>query len=209
MTTLTAEIPPTSTLAIIGAGPIGLEAAAWAASLNWDFVLFEKAVPGHHIRQWEQVRLFSPFRMNHSSWGIGLVSRAYPERPLPPEEAYLTGHEFIQQYLEPLAGLPELRDHLFTGVEVVEIGKDQISKKDSIGKLERLKQPFRMLLQVNGREIIHRSQAVIDASGVYSCPQCLGSGNIPCPRRAGGTQRSTFTTSVWSRGSTRRDSPAV
>ena len=178
---MTAEIPPTSTLAIIGAGPIGLEAAAWAASLNWDFVLFEKAVPGHHIRQWEQVRLFSPFRMNHSSWGIGLVSRAYPERPLPPEEAYLTGHEFIQQYLDPLAGLPELRDHLFTGVEVVEIGKDQISKKDSIGKLERLKQPFRMLLQVNGREIIHRSQAVIDASGVYSCPQCLGSGNIPAP----------------------------
>ena len=119
--------------------------------------------------------------MNHSSWGIGLVSRAYPERPLPPEEAYLTGHQFVEQYLEPLAGLPELRDRLFTGVEVVEIGKDQIAKKDSIGKLERLKQPFRMLLQVNGREIIHRSQAVIDASGVYSCPQCLGSGNIPAP----------------------------
>ena len=174
-------IPARSTLAIIGAGPIGLETAARAASLNWNFVLFEKAVPGHHIRQWGHIRLFSPFRMNHSSWGLGLLSRAYPDRSLPPESAYLTGHEFVQQYLEPLARLPEVRDHLFTGVEVVEIGKDQIAKKDSIGKLDRLNQPFRMLLRVNGREIIHRSQAVVDASGVYSCPQFLGNGNIPAP----------------------------
>lgn len=174
-------IPARSTLAIIGAGPIGLETAARAASLNWNFILFEKAVPGHHIRQWGHVQLFSPFHMNHSSWGLGLLSRAYPDRPIPPESAYLTGHQFVEQYLEPLAGLPELRDRIFRDVEVIEIGKDQIAKKDAIGQLDRLNEPFRMLLRVNGREIIHRSQAVIDASGVYSCPQFTGSGNIPAP----------------------------
>lgn len=181
MTNSKRDIPRTSSLAIVGAGPVGLEAAAWAAAQSWNVVLFEKATPGHHIGQWGHVQLFSPFRLNHSSWGPGLISRAFPDLELPSESAYLTGREYLEQYLEPLAKLPELRDRIYTGVEVVEMGKDRIAKRDSIGRPERLDYPFRMLLRSGGQEIIHRSHSVIDASGVYSCPQFLGSGNIPAP----------------------------
>lgn len=183
-------IPTSSALAIIGAGPIGLEAAVWAASHNWDVVLFEKAAVGHHIRQWGHVRLFSPFQMNHSSWGPGLIARAFADLELPFESAYLTGREYVERYLEPLASLPEVRRRIFTGVEVVEIGKDRMAKKDSIGAAQRLEQSFRLLLSCDGREFVHHTRAVIDASGVYASPQRLGSGNIPAPGERAASRQS-------------------
>ena len=74
-----------------------------------------------------------------------------------------------------------MRNRIHTGVEVLQIGKDQLAKKDYIGKPERLKHPFRILLRSRGREFIHKTSSVVDASGVYSCPQSLGSGNLPAP----------------------------
>ena len=51
-------------LAILGAGPIGLEAALQAATLKLPFVVYERGRSGEHLRQWGHVRLFSPFGTN-------------------------------------------------------------------------------------------------------------------------------------------------
>ncbi len=169
----------TTRLVIIGAGPIGLEAAARAAVAGIDVVVLEKEGIGHHFRLWGHVRLFSPFHMNHSDWGTRLLSEAFPDLDLPPAQAYLTGAEYVQQYLEPLARLPQLRDRVLEGVEVVSIGRDSIGKKDLIGDPERARYPFRLLIRSQSREQIYKASAVIDASGVYSCPQSIGSGNVP------------------------------
>ena len=53
-------------LAILGAGPIGLEAALQAAAFKLPFVVYERGRIGEHLRQWGHVRLFSPFGMNSS-----------------------------------------------------------------------------------------------------------------------------------------------
>ena len=175
------QIPDSSTLAIVGAGPIGLEAAVAARQRGWDVQLFEKTAIGHHLRQWGHVQLFSPFSMNHSSGGLELIRDQRPDWKHPQPTDYLTGAELVRQYLEPLAALPIIRDRLWTGVQVQEIGREELSKKDWIGKLERLDYPFRLLLQRDSRETIHRAWAVIDASGVYSNPQGLGNGGIAAP----------------------------
>ncbi len=169
----------TTSLVIIGGGPIGLEAAARAAVAGIDAVVLEKERIGHHIRLWGHVRLFSPFRMNHSSWGARLLSEAFPDLDLPPEQDHLKGSEYIQQYLEPLARLPQLRDRVLEGVEVVSIGRDRIGKKDLIGDSDRARYPFRLLTRSESGEAIYKAGAIIDASGVYSSPQAIGSGNIP------------------------------
>ena len=174
-------VPASSTLAVIGAGPIGLEAAAWAISHDWDVVLFEKETIGHHIRQWGHVKLFSPFQMNHSRWGPGLLARAFPDLVLPSESSYLRGTEYVARYLEPLAQLPELSSRIFPGTRVIQIGKEGLTKSSWVGEQRRLDYPFRILLSRSNREFIHRTRAVIDASGVYSSPQFMGSGNIPAP----------------------------
>ncbi|MDA2930835.1 hypothetical protein MYX84_12970 [Acidobacteria bacterium AH-259-O06] len=174
-------IPATSTLAVVGAGPIGLEAAAWAVSHHWDVAVFEKVRVGHHICQWGHVKLFSPFRMNHSNWGPQLLKCAFPDLTLPSESACTTGSEYVQRYLEPLSRVPGLSERIFLGAEVVQIGKEKLAKKDWIGDAKRTQHPFRILLHNGNTEFIHKTRAVIDASGVYSFPQSLGSGNIPAP----------------------------
>ena len=175
------SIPPASSVAVIGAGPIGLETAAWGISQGLDVAVFEKYAVGHHIRQWGHVRLFSPFGMNHSQWGVQSLGKAFPDLILPAESTYLTGFQYLTHYLEPLADVPKLSECLFLGVEVAQIGKDKLSKKDHIGHVRRAEHPFRLLLRSGDRELIHRSEAVIDASGVYSSPRFLGNGNIPAP----------------------------
>ncbi|MBA3305601.1 MAG: NAD(P)/FAD-dependent oxidoreductase, partial [Thermoleophilaceae bacterium] len=58
--------PPTR-VAIIGAGPIGLETALAAAARNLDFTVYEAgAAPGGYVRRWGHVRLFTPWEMNVS-----------------------------------------------------------------------------------------------------------------------------------------------
>ena len=54
-------------IAILGAGPIGLEAALAAAERGWPFTVYEcaDAVAGH-VRQWGHVRVFTPWDMNVS-----------------------------------------------------------------------------------------------------------------------------------------------
>ena len=50
-------------LAIVGAGPVGLAAAAHALERDLDPIVLEAgAAAGHAIRQWSHVRMFSPDR---------------------------------------------------------------------------------------------------------------------------------------------------
>ena len=174
-------VPSSSALTIIGAGPIGLEAAAWAAARNWDVVIFEKNSIGHHIRQWGHIKFFSPFHMNHSNWGPHLLIKAFPKLILPGESSYLSGNEYVLRYLKPLSQLPELSNKIFLGTHVIHIGKEDLPKNKYIAKDRRLDHPFRILFSQGNSKFIHHTNAVIDASGVYSSPQFMGSGNIPAP----------------------------
>ena len=59
-------MPETSrhSLAIVGAGPVGLEAAAHAVELGFDVHVFERGDVGAHAIAWGHVRMFTPWRMN-------------------------------------------------------------------------------------------------------------------------------------------------
>src|SRR5439155_7470551 len=55
--------PARNTLAIVGAGPIGLEAALAALDRGLDAHVFERGEVGAHPRAWGHVRMFTPWRM--------------------------------------------------------------------------------------------------------------------------------------------------
>ncbi len=174
-------LPATSDLAIIGAGPIGLEAASRAVLAGLNVVVFEKEAVGHHVSQWGHVRLFSPFRLNHSQWGLNLIKAAFPKLALPQPDSYPTGAEMVEAYLKPLARIPQLSGRILEETVVRSVGREGLGKKDLLGKPERSLHPFRLLIEREGRRWIHRSRSVVDASGVYSCPQYMGNGNIAAP----------------------------
>ena len=167
-------------IAVIGAGPIGLEAALYASRLGYEVEVFEQGEVGANIFDWGHVRLFTAFSMNHSSLGISRIKEDLPNWHEPSPGAYLTGREFVDSYLMPMSQLSELKKKINTGMKVVSIGRENILKGGLIGDPARTSYPFRILTEnTHGEEQIHTADIVIDSTGVYNNYNWLGEGGIP------------------------------
>ena len=170
--------PAHNTLAIVGAGPIGLEAALAALDAGFDVHVFERGEVGAHALAWGHVRMFTPWRMN-----VGPVARRHLERGgwhAPDGEGFPTGAELVEHCLAPIARLPELAGRVHTHSQVVHVSRRGLLKGDSIGRTGRRALPFRLLVRdAGGRENFLHAFAAIDASGVYGQPNWAGDGGIP------------------------------
>jgi thioredoxin reductase len=166
-------------VAILGAGPIGLEAALAAAERGWDFTVYEAAAEvGANVRDWGHVRLFTPWEMNVSA----RMRAAVPDAPS--GSALPTGGE-LAQLLDRVADVVAPRLRLGTRVEAV--AREGLLKHEEIASSERGSRPFRLLLAdaSDGRESVAHADAVIDCTGTYGNPNWLGDGGIPAPGERG------------------------
>ena len=100
-------------LAIIGLGPVGLEAASASNARGLDVIGFEATKVGGHVDQWGQVRLFSPFELNAGPAGEQVLINA--EQTLPESDEIMTGAAFLNNYLRPLADQLSERMDLLEG----------------------------------------------------------------------------------------------
>ncbi len=66
-------------IAVLGAGPIGLETALYARSLNLPVTVYERGRAGEHVHRWGHVRMFSPFSMNSTRLGASGNSGREPK----------------------------------------------------------------------------------------------------------------------------------
>src|SRR6266545_4847437 len=105
---------------VIGAGPVGLAAAARLHERGIAFAVLEAGdTPGAAVRQWGHVRLFSPWRFNIDAAAARLLGDAGWVRP---EDGELpTGAQLADDYLRPLADLPEIKPHVRYEARVIAI----------------------------------------------------------------------------------------
>lgn len=163
---------------VIGAGPIGIEAALYAKNLGYKVLVLERKEVAYNIRQWKHVTFFSPFGMNYSALGKQILTGQGVSLPF--DELYLSGEEYLNRYLLPLAASPFLKPHIVTDCEVVAISRRGILKGDHIGDGQRTNFPFRILTRNSrGEENVYYSDYIIDASGTYGNHNWLGDGGIP------------------------------
>lgn len=167
--------PSTLPVVIIGAGPVGLAAAAHALSRNLRPVVLEAgAAVGAGIRRWAHVRMFSPWKFNVDAAAVDLLTRRGWTVPDPDD--YPTGGELVARYLEPLAGTPELSPHIRVIARVVAVAKrDHDLMKDGA----RANAPFVVRIVTGTGEEDILAQAVIDASGTIETPGPLGASGLP------------------------------
>ena len=161
-------------ICVIGAGPVGLEAALYARSLGLAVEVYEAGAVGNHLRAWGHVRMFTPWSMNVSSLGarrLGLARR----------EGNPTGAELVAEYLEPLARLPELADAVRERTRVVAASRAGFLKGDGVGDGTRAGRPFRLLLETPSGDEEASCDVLLDASGVFGQPNALGASGIPAP----------------------------
>ncbi len=164
-------------LAIIGAGPTGLEAAARAARAGVRTVLFDAGAVAAHVDAWGWVRLFSPFELNAGPAGLALLRGQGVRLPAP--DALLTGSEFRERYLLPLAAAVRQRVELREAARVLDVARAARLKGEALGSAARGEQPFRLLVEEDGTERDVLARAVLDCSGTYGRPGWAGPGGAP------------------------------
>lgn len=186
-----------SRIAIIGAGPIGLEAALFARQRGFDVTVLERGRVADNVRSWGHVRLFSPFSMNSSPWGRDALAGSAIETAsggigLPASDSLLTGLEFAERYLLPLSRHALIADSIRENAEVAAIGRSSLWKTDLIGAA-RQQSPFRILVRTGQGEETVESDFLLDCSGTYSRHNWLGAGGTPCPGELAAENRITWT----------------
>jgi thioredoxin reductase len=163
-------------IAIIGAGPIGLAAAAHLALRGEPVRIFEKApVIAANLREWGHVRLFSVWEQCVDTAAATLLDRQGWMSP--PASQLPLGRDLVQDYLEPLAATPELAPFIETNTRVIRISRQGLDRMTNRGREDR---PFSITLRDaagNMSEILAR--AVIDTSGTWQNPNPLGAHGWP------------------------------
>jgi hypothetical protein len=165
-------------IAVIGAGPVGLAAAAHLLERGLTPLVLEAGRSvGHTVRQWAHVQMFSPWGFTTDRAARALLEASGWEAP--DAEAVPTGGDLVSRYLEPLAALPAIRPHLRFDARVVAIGRKDFDKVKTAG---RETQPFVLeIVDGSGRRSRIEARAVIDASGTWAMPNPIGSGGLPVP----------------------------
>lgn len=171
METTTSSLP----VVVIGAGPIGLVAAAHLVSRGETLLVLEAGeAVGASIRKWSHVRLFSPWKYLTDPVSRGLLEAT--GWTLPEEDALPTGGELVADFLEPLAALPGIAPHLRLGRRVVAVSRVGYDKVKTAGREDA---PFEVVVQTaDGRTERYRAKAVVDASGTYTTPNPLGANGL-------------------------------
>lgn len=169
-----------ATIAVLGAGPIGLEAALYARYLGYDVQVYERGRVGENLRDFAHLRLFSPWGVNISPLGQAALSAQDTSWQVPADDALPTAGEFVEQYLIPLSQSDLLSGCVHEGVEVLAVGRESVRKPDRPGSRARAKRRFRLLLcDERGSESVATADVVIDATGTYGNPAWVGDGGIP------------------------------
>jgi hypothetical protein len=163
------------TVAIVGAGPTGLAAAAHVLERGMTPIVLEAGpAAGHAVRQWSHVPMFSPWEYQIDKAAERLLAATGWNAP--PAGDYPTGGELVERYLEPLATRTVLKNHIKLSSRVTAIGRAGFDKMKSNG---RAFEPFTVRYQNGKGPESLKADAVIDASGTWFSPNPAGADGLP------------------------------
>ncbi|MEW6369425.1 MAG: NAD(P)-binding protein [Pseudomonadota bacterium] len=162
-------------VAVLGAGPVGLAAAAHLVERGFaPLVLEAGAAVGANLAGYRHVRLFSPWRYNIDKAARRLLQAGGWQAPV--DDVLPTAGELLDDYLLPLAGSTGIAAKVRLGHRVTAItrlGFDKVRTRGREGA------PFLIRADTAGGPRQYLASAVIDATGTWSHPNPLGANGIP------------------------------
>ena len=172
---------------VVGAGPVGLAAAAHLVQRGLNPLVLEAGPSaGTGVRAWHHVRLFS-------RWGE-LVDPAAAKLlaptgwQAPDEDTYPTGSQWAHRYLQPLAEV--LGERVRFNARVVGVAR---RGRDRVVDAGRDTEPLTVHARTaDGREERITGRALIDASGTWASPNPLGADGLPALGEAAAAHRVSY-----------------
>lgn len=181
-------VSSTLPIAVIGAGPVGLAAAAHLVGRGVTPLVFEAgASVAAHLESYRHVQLFSPWHVNMDAQSQRLL--AAHGWTAPPPHLLPTAGQVIDAYLAPLAQLPSIASGLHLQSRVLQVSRAGFDKVKTHGRAEA---PFLLRVQMPHGFTEHRATAVIDASGTWGTPNPLGAHGLPAVGEATLTNRIAY-----------------
>lgn len=162
-------------VAVLGAGPVGLAAAAKLLERSIPFVVLEAGKEvGANLVDYGHVRLFSPWQYNVDPAMAKRLALTGWQAP-PAVDLPLAG-EVVERVLKPFAALPEVAGALKLNTQVVSVSREGFDKVKSAGRADA---PFVVRAVQEGKTFELRASAVIDATGTWSTPNPVGASGLP------------------------------
>ncbi len=160
-------------IVVIGAGPVGLAAAAHLHTRGLPYLVLEASQSvAATFADTAHVRLFSNWKLNVDAAAVQLLE---PHGWQPPDpEALPTAGEMRSAYLEPLARA--LGDHVRYDSRVEAITRRGFDKVKTQG---REAAPFVVRIRSGDHERELEARAVIDATGTWAQPNWMGANGVP------------------------------
>lgn len=165
----------TRTVAVIGAGPIGLAAAANLLERGFAPIVLEAGETiAASFESFRHVQLFSPWRYNLDPAARRLLE---PTGWKPPQLDFLpTAGAMVDRYLAPLAALPAMEPVVRLRHRVLDVSREGFDKMKSRGREDAA---FVIRCETPDGVAEIRAWAVIDASGTWTRPNPLGANGLP------------------------------
>ncbi|WP_326758643.1 NAD(P)-binding domain-containing protein [Streptomyces phaeochromogenes] len=172
---------------VIGAGPIGLAAAAHLLERQLTPLVLESGpAAASAVRDWSHVRLFSTWGELTDPAAEKLLAPTGWSRP--DAATYPTGGDWAERYLQPLADV--LGDRVRYGATVTGVSR---AGRDRIVDADRDSQPLVVhLTTADGSEERLFARAVIDASGTWTAPSPAGGSGLPALGEKAAVDRITY-----------------
>lgn len=171
---------------VVGAGPVGLAAAAELVERGLEPLVLERGRgAGAAVAEWNHVRLFSRWAELVDPVAGRLLAETGWQQPAP---GYPTGQEWVRDYLRPLAAA--LGERVRFAAEVVGVAR---RGRDRVVDAGRDTEPLTVHVRhSDGTEDRITARAVIDASGTWGSPNPLGGDGLPARGEAAAAGRIAY-----------------
>ena len=180
------EIDTPATIAVIGAGPVGVEAALYARFLGYSVLLFDSRRVGHRQLAWGDLRLEQTWSELTSPLGLAALAAQGTDQDMPSSRlsngdlsdpsAHVSYRQYVEKYLIPVARTDLLYESVQVNSPVISISRTSCGGDATIANERRAEQEFRLLIDSRQRgECTQLVDIVLDCSGLAR-PAGLASG---------------------------------
>lgn len=179
------EIDTPATIAIVGAGPAGVEAALYARFLGYFVMLFDTRRVGHRLLACGDQLLEQPWSEVTSPLGLAALSAQGSGKDLPASDARVSYRQYVEQYLIPVARTDLLYESVQINSPVTSISRTCCSPGQAIPLAQRAEQEFRLLIESQQRgEHTQLVDIVLDCSGLSIRPGLASGGGMAVGEQA-------------------------